>query len=159
MKKRIQGHVYDTKHATLVGVVTDDSVSTAVFKTKSGEFFVLKFAGGDPRSPELGAIGASTRAEAEAIAARPGFDWAAPDAFELGETVRTSVELTVRDRDQLRHLCRVDLTGAPRHRRIGMGEVIGELLDLARSTGALAETPGLDAVASPAEPTSDVERV
>ena len=54
MKKRIQGHVYDTKHATLVGVVTDDSVSTAVFKTKSGEFFVLKFAGSDPRAPELG---------------------------------------------------------------------------------------------------------
>ena len=147
MKKRVNGHVYDTRHATLVGVVRDESISTAVFKTRSGEFFVLKYAGGDARDPELGAIGASSQTEAEAIAARPGFVWQATDAFDNRETVRTSVELSVRDRDLLRALCRFDLTGSRRPRRIGMGEAIGELLELARETTGFGRTEGMDALA------------
>jgi hypothetical protein len=147
MKKRVNGHVFDTKHATLVGVVRDESISTAVFKTKSGEFFVLKYAGGDARNPELGAIGASSQQEAEAIAARPGFVWSATDAFDNRETVRTSMELTVRDRDLLRHLCCVSLDGSKRKRRIGMGEAVGELLEFARTQIGFGETEGMDAVA------------
>lgn len=139
MKKRIDGRVYDTRRAALVGSVEEDSITTAVFKTRSGAFFVLKYAGGDARNPTLGAIGPATQAEAELIAARPGFKWEALGAFDGKEKVRTSLELTARDRDLLGRLCRVGLDGAPRARRIGMGEAVGELLDLARSTCGLGE--------------------
>ncbi len=150
MKKKVNGHVYDTKRATLVGSLAEDSVISAVFKTKSGEFFVLKYAGGSAREPELGAIGPSTQAEAEALAARPGFHWEAPEAFDMRETVRTSLELSVRDRDLLQLLCKVTLTGEPRPRRIGMGEAVSELLDYARTTCGFGDKEGMDAVAGSA---------
>lgn len=142
MKKRIDGRVYDTRRATLIGSLEDDSITTAVFKTKSGAFFVLKYAGGDARNPSLGAIGPATQAEAELLAARPGFRWEAPGAFDGREQVRTSMELSARDRDLLGRLCRVRLDGTRRERRIGMGEAVGELLDLARETRGFGADSG-----------------
>lgn len=155
MKKRIAGHVYDTKRAILVGFLQEDVISTAIFRTKSGEFFLLKYADGTPREPGLAAIGATSQQEAEYIAARPGFTWETPDAFDHRETVRTSLELTARDREQLRLLCTHDLDGHRRKKRVGMGEAISDLLAHARATTAFGELAGLDALAGSREPEVD----
>lgn len=152
VKKRIGGHVYDTRRATLVGHLCEEAVSTAVFRTKSGEFFLLKYADGTPREPGLGAIGAATQEEAELVAARPGFSWETPDAFDRRETVRTSLELTARDREQLRLLCTHGLDGQRRKKRVGMGEAVSDLLAHARATTALGELAGLDALAGARDP-------
>ena len=130
MKKRIDGHVLDTRKARLLGTLAGESISTALFRSKSGVFFVLKYAGGDPANPELGAIEAVDAAEAQALYRDDRFAVMLDGAFDERDAVRTSIELDPAVRDRLQYLCRYTQAGERRPARLSMGDVVAELLGM-----------------------------
>ena len=130
MKKRIANHTFDTHKAQLLGSTVGDSISTALFRTKSGAFFVLKYAGTDPRNPELGAIEPLDATEAQTLYNDECFETELDGAFDTRPTVHTSIELDPAVRERLQTLCRYTADGTKRKCRISMGDVIAELLDM-----------------------------